>query len=65
MQRRGVLVQPVDDAVQRLAGELLERGQRRGLVDPVDVELGAVAGREADGVAERAGERGRRLESRA
>ena len=62
VQRRRVLVQAVDDAVERLTRQLLERRQCGALVDPVDVELGAVAGREADRIAERAGERRRGCE---
>ena len=62
VQRRGVLVQAVDDAFERLARNLLERDQHVSLVDPVDVELGAVAGGEADGVSERAGKRSGRVE---
>ena len=62
MQRGGVLVQAVDDSVQWLAGDLLERREHLALADPVDVELGAVAGRKADGVAERPRERRRGAE---
>ena len=57
VQRRRLVVQAVEDAVERLAGELLERREHRVLVDAVDVQLGAVARREADGVAERPRER--------
>ena len=62
MQRRGVIAQPVerrlDLGLER--DERIDRGALGGL--PVlrrDIELGAVARREADGLAERAGERRR------
>ena len=48
-----VLLQAVEHAVERLAGKVLERGHSALLVDGREVQLGAVAGREADDVAER------------
>ncbi len=62
MQRSRVLVQPVDDAVERLSGHMFERGERLVLVDVRDVELGAVARREAHRIAERPREHGRVVE---
>ena len=56
MERRRVVVHPVGDRAQRLARELLERRERAGAVVAGEVDLGAVAGREADGVAEPVGE---------
>src|SRR5581483_985178 len=50
------LVQPIGDVGERLACEELERGDRLGLVDPGEIELGAIARREAHRVAERARE---------
>ena len=62
MERRRVVVHPVGDRAQRLAGELLERRERARAVVAREIDLGAVAGREADGVAERPCERGGALE---
>ena len=62
MERRRVVVHPVGDRAQRLAGELLERRERPRAVAVGEVDLGAVARREADGVAERPRERRRALE---
>src|SRR5207237_4708873 len=56
MERRSLLVQPVEHTVEGPAGELLERFERRGLGNVRQIQLGAVARREADGVAERPGE---------
>ena len=58
MQRSCLLVQVVERAVERLTGELLERRDRGRLVVADDVQLGAVARRETDGVAELARKRG-------
>ncbi len=52
VERRLVFVQPVEDAFERLAGERLERRHGLLLVAAGQIQLGAVARREADGVTE-------------
>ena len=56
MHGRGLVVHAVGDRPERLARDLLERRERAVVALAGEVELGAVAGREADGVAERARE---------
>src|SRR5437870_163268 len=48
---RRLVVHPIGDRAKRLAGELLQRGERGQLVLARDVDLGAVAGRETDSIA--------------
>ena len=62
VQRSCIFVQAVENAVERLARKPLERGDRRGVVRAVEVDLGAIAGRQADRVAERRCECVRALE---
>jgi hypothetical protein len=54
VHRRRVLVQAVEHTVERLAGKLLESRHCTLLVDGREIQLRAVARREANGVAERA-----------
>jgi hypothetical protein len=58
----GLVVEAVDDGVERLARKPLERGQRVVLAPASEVDLGAEAGREADRVVEVGRQRGRAVE---
>ena len=59
MQRRRLVAQAVEHAVERDAGELLEHRHDALVVAVREVQLGPVAGRETHGVACLAGQRGR------